>query len=126
MNKEILSRMENQIKYCEEQLETLLSICDELGNFCGFYPLICKEKLQLMKVVVKCELYGPKIDIAKLYHDKIELEKEILQYEKNHEDLESHECSDYKNMKVGMDEKDYEKMFPGFDNMILMKNIKGV
>lgn len=82
MDKEVLLRMQNQIKYCEEHLEILLSICHELGTFCSFYPLTCMEKIQLMKVIVGCELNGPKIDIGKLYHDKIQLEKEILEMEK--------------------------------------------
>ena len=85
MNKEVLSRMENQIKYCEEHLQILLSICEEAGNFSSFYPLQCLEKMQLMNVIVKCELHGPKIDIAKLYNDKIQLEKEILELEKEME-----------------------------------------
>ncbi len=81
MDKEVLEKMENQIKYCKYNLEILISICNELGSFCSFYPLQCLEKIQLMNVIVKCELHGPKIDIAKLYNDKIQLEKEILELE---------------------------------------------
>lgn len=67
--KSVVRRMIDQIDVVEKTLESLLSICEEAGNFGSFYPLEAIEKLKTMRFIMQTNLEGIHIGIEQKLAD---------------------------------------------------------